>query len=98
MRGHPKRIAALVLALALLAGLGWVANSLVGNPVSRVLAARTARTYLEETSPAPDYVLEAVRYSFKEGGVSCPSRRPRQRGSAIRPGHRHGGPPSVGQL
>ena len=68
MRGHPKRIAALVLALALLAGLGWVANSLVGNPVSRVLAARTARTYLEETCPAPDYVLEAVRYSFKEGG------------------------------
>ena len=68
MKNHPKRIAALILALALLAGLGWVANGLLGNPVSRMLAVRTARAYLEETCPDPDYVLEEVRYSFKEGG------------------------------
>ena len=56
---------ALVLALALIAGVCWFANGLVGNPVSKMLATRTAERYLQEKHPGKDYQLDAVTFNFK---------------------------------
>lgn len=61
------KIGALVLALCLLAGIGWFANGLLGNPVSRWLARHSAEAYLAEVYPGTDYTIEAIRYSFKSG-------------------------------
>ncbi len=58
---------ALVLALILLAGLGWFANGLLGNPISKALAQKTAQVHLAETYPNTDYRIESVGYSFKDG-------------------------------
>lgn len=62
------KIGALVLALCLLAGIGWFANGLLGNPVSRWLARRNAEAYLAQVYPGTDYTIGSVRYSFKSGG------------------------------
>ncbi len=59
------KIAAGVLALALLAGVVWFANALVGNPVSRFLCRRSAEAYLAEHYPDTDFRVERVDYSFK---------------------------------
>ena len=61
------KIIALVLALGLLLGLGWFANAMVGNPISKALATRSAEAYLTQHLPNTDYVLERVTYSFKDG-------------------------------
>ena len=62
------KIAALLAALVLLGGLGWFANALVGNPVSKALAKRTAEKRLEEVYGDTDFYLDSVNYSFKTGG------------------------------
>ena len=54
------KIGALVLALCLLAGIGWFANGLLGNPVSRWLARHSAEAYLAEVYPGTDYVRNDV--------------------------------------
>lgn len=59
------KIAALVLALALIVGVCLFANSLVGNPISKMLATKTAEKYLEENHPGKDYQLDGVTFSFK---------------------------------
>ena len=50
------KIGALVLALCLLAGIGWFANGLLGNPVSRWLARHSAEAYLAEVYPGRETV------------------------------------------
>ena len=57
-----KRIA-LVLALALILFLGYFANSLVGNPVSRWLAQRGAEEYLLEHYP--ECYVESLGFNLK---------------------------------
>ena len=64
-RKRVLKIAALVLALALMAGVGWFANELVGNPVSHFLCRRSAEAYLAEHYPDTDFCVERVDYSFK---------------------------------
>ena len=64
-RKRALKIAALVLALALMAGVGWFANELVGNPVSRFLCRRSAEAYLAEHYPDTDFRVERVDYNFK---------------------------------
>lgn len=59
------KVAALVLALALIVGVCVFANSLVGNPISKMLATKTAEKYLEENHPGKDYQLDGVTFSFK---------------------------------
>lgn len=61
------KIAALLLAIALIVGVGLFANSLVGNPVSKYLAERTARTHLAENYSGTDYVIDSAGYNFKFG-------------------------------
>lgn len=61
------KIAALVLAIALIVGVLFFANSLVGNPLSKELAEETAEKYLEENYGDKDYEIDEVSYSFKDG-------------------------------
>ncbi len=65
MKKKVLKIAALVLAVALIVGVCIFANSLVGNPISKMLATKTAEKYLEENHPGKDYVLEGVTFNFK---------------------------------
>lgn len=67
MKKQILKIAALVAALALIAGVCVFANSLVGNPLSQALAKNTARKHIEKTYGNTDYELERVSYSFKDG-------------------------------
>lgn len=59
------KIAALVVVLALIVGICWFANALVGNPVSKMLATKTAKEYIKENHPDEDYQLDAVTFNFK---------------------------------
>lgn len=65
MKKKILKILALVLALALIVGVCVFANSLVGNPISKMLATQTAEKYLEENHPGKDYQLDGVTFSFK---------------------------------
>ena len=65
MKKKYLKLAAFALALAIIAGLCLFANALVGNPVSKALATRTAKRHLAENYPT--YVLDRVGYSFKDG-------------------------------
>lgn len=67
MKNKGLRIIALVLALAMIGGLCFVANALNGNPVSAMLAKRTAKAYLADTFPNTDYYIERIGYNFKDG-------------------------------
>jgi len=60
------KIAALVAALIMIAGLCWFANALVGNPVSKWLAARTAEKHLEEVYGDTDFEIERIGFNFKD--------------------------------
>lgn len=60
------KIAALVAALIMIAGLCWFANALVGNPVSKWLAARTAEKHLEEVYGDTDFEIERISFNFKD--------------------------------
>lgn len=65
MKKKILKILAFVLALALIVGVCIFANNLVGNPISKMLATKTAEKYLEEKHPGKDYVLEGVTFNFK---------------------------------
>ena len=65
MKGKGLKIAALVAALVIIAGLCVFANALVGNPVSKWLAVRTAEKHLEEVYGDTDFVIEKVGFNFK---------------------------------
>lgn len=60
------KIAALIVALILILGVGWFANEVVGNPISKMLAKNTAQKHLEENYGGTDFVVERVSYSFKD--------------------------------
>ena len=54
------KIAALVVAFVIIAGLCVFANALVGNPLSKWLATRTAKAHLEEVYGDTDFVIEKI--------------------------------------
>ena len=60
------KIAALAAALIIIAGLCWFANALVGNPVSKWLATRTAERHLEEVYGDTDFEIERIGFNFKD--------------------------------
>lgn len=62
------RVIALVVALALIVGIGVFANALVGNPISKYLAKNAAEKLIEEEHPDTDFYVEKVIYNFKVGG------------------------------
>lgn len=76
MKRKVLKTAAFLTAVVLISGLGAFANALVGNPVSRLLAKRTAQAYLDGHYGDTGFVLEEVSYSFKEGGYYATIRSP----------------------
>ena len=67
MKKKTQKILAAIMAFVILGGLGWFANALVGNPVSKMLAAKAAEKHLEETYAGTDFYIERIAYSFKDG-------------------------------
>lgn len=67
MKKKTLKVLAAVTAFAILAGIAWFANAMVGNPVSKLLAERTAEKHLEDTYAGTDYYIERTAYSFKDG-------------------------------
>ena len=65
MKKRILKIMAFVAALVLIIGVGVLVNGLVGNPISKMLAERTAKKHLEETYKDKDYYIERVSFSFK---------------------------------
>lgn len=66
-KGRALRTGALLLALLIAAGLLQFANALLGNPISRLVVSRAAKSYLAEQYAGTGFVLEGVDYSFKSG-------------------------------
>ncbi|MBQ8409499.1 MAG: hypothetical protein IJY39_11625 [Clostridia bacterium] len=67
MKKRILKIAAFCLAVVLIVGVCSFANGLVGNPISRALARRTAEKHLEADYADTDYTVDSVSYSFKDG-------------------------------
>ena len=67
MKKKHLKMLALVTAILLIIGLGFFANALLGNPVSKMLATNTAKKHLTETYAGTDYYMERIAYSFKDG-------------------------------
>ena len=65
MKKKWMKIAALIVALLIIAGLCVFANALVGNPVSKWLATRTAEKHLEEVYGDTDFVIEKIGFNFR---------------------------------
>lgn len=59
------KILAGITAFALIGGLLGVANAFVGNPISKMLAERTAEKYIEENYSNMELELTDATYSFK---------------------------------
>ena len=66
MKKKPLKIIAGITAVVMIAGLGWFANAMVGNPISKALATNTAKNHIAETYPGTDYYIERIVYSFKD--------------------------------
>lgn len=60
------KIGALIVALVIIVGLCLFANALVGNPLSKWLATRTAQKHLEEVYSDTDFEIERVGFNFKD--------------------------------
>ena len=68
MKKKILKVLALVVAIALIIGIGLFANALVGNPVSKYLATKSANEYIKTTYSDKDFQIEEVNYDFKTGG------------------------------
>ncbi|MBP3334076.1 MAG: hypothetical protein J6M35_08545 [Clostridia bacterium] len=67
MKKRVIKILAFAAALALIIGVCVFANSLVGNPISKMIVRNTAEKYLEENYGDKDYEIEEVSFNFKDG-------------------------------
>lgn len=70
------RVGAALLAFAIIAGLALFANGLVGNPISRFLATRSARQYVAANYPSLNLELEPARYDFKSSNYYVHAKSP----------------------
>lgn len=68
MKRKALKITAFILAVALICGVGFFANALVGNPLSKYLASRSAERYISEVFPENDFIVRDVKYDFKMCG------------------------------
>lgn len=67
MRKRILKLIALVVAIILIIGICSFANSLVGNPISKMLAQRGAEDHLKVEYTGTDYFIERVGFNFKFG-------------------------------
>ena len=61
------KLIALIVAVVLIVGIGVFANALVGNPVSKYLAEKSAEKVITQEHPDKDFYIERIFYSFKDG-------------------------------
>jgi len=61
------RIISGIVAFILIAGILWVANGLIGNPISKFLANRSAKKYIAETYPEMGLEIAKANFNFKDG-------------------------------
>lgn len=61
------KIISIITALILIIGLLFLANALVGNPLSKSIVTKNAKSYVKETYPNTDYYVDKVGYDFKNG-------------------------------
>lgn len=61
------KIIAGIVAFVLIAGILWFANVFVGNPISKYLANRSAKVYIEDRYPEIELERERAAYDFKSG-------------------------------
>lgn len=61
------KVLGIILLIALVAGLLWFGNAMMGNPVSHALASKAAKAFLSENFSDSDYKMERITYSFKDG-------------------------------
>lgn len=66
MKKKALKIAAFTIAMILIVGLGVFANALVGNPISKMLATRTAEKHLKENYAGTDFYVESIGFNFKD--------------------------------
>ena len=60
MKKKVLKVLALVVAIALIIGIGLFANALVGNPVSKYLATKNANEYIKELKNLDSYIITAL--------------------------------------
>ena len=62
-----SKVLGIILLTALVAGLLWFGNVMMGNPVSHALASKAAKAFLSDQFSGTDYQMERITYSFKDG-------------------------------
>lgn len=65
-RSKILKMAAFLTAFIMIVGLVVFSTALIGNPVSKWLATKSAEEYLTEQFPDTDYYIESVDFSFKD--------------------------------
>lgn len=65
MKKKTLKILAFLAAMAMIGGLGYFANALIGNPVSKILAKRMAEKHLEEMYADTDFYIDHISFDFK---------------------------------
>ena len=70
-----KKIIALTLGLALVGGLLYFANGLIGNPLSKIVAKHSVSNYIDENYGALNLEITDFNFNFKTGGyyANCQS-------------------------
>lgn len=71
-RTMTTKIIAGVTAFLLVGGLLFVANGLVGNPVSKIMANQNAKKHIENNFNDLNLELDTAYYSFKDGDYHVP--------------------------
>lgn len=74
MKGKKKvslKILAGVVAIALIAGVIYVTNSFVGNPISAMMANRAIKEYVDEKYSTLDLEIEKAKYNFKTSSYAA---------------------------
>lgn len=70
------KILAGTTSFMLIGGILWLANSLVGNPISKILAENTAEKYIGEHYPDIKLEISDAFYNFKDGNYHVSVKSP----------------------
>ena len=70
------KIIAILVAFVLIAGVLFITNAFVGNPISKAIVSDNAKKYVAETYPNTDYYIDRVGYDFKTGGYYAQVKSP----------------------
>lgn len=66
-----KRILAFILATVMICFILIVANSAVGNPISKIICKNSAKKYLELNYAGENFEIESITYDFKFSDYWC---------------------------